>query len=276
MDREVTAIRNDAFNGDTGITSIHLPEGLVSIGNHAFFGCRGLTAIVIPGTVASIGTAAFQNCTALAEVVIPDSVSILGDYAFYGCAALRKVTLGSGLAAIGTGAFQNCANLARIRIPDGVTHIDGYAFHGCTALEALQCGRGLVSIGTAAFGSSSNIQTAYFLGKAPSLGTSVFPVNAPFVVEHLVAAQGWSNPWNGLPSRPWSPTPENLRRGSNAGFSFDVAGPEGMALSVESTSNLSGNWSHTSNVTIDTNGATFLDAQAVPPRFYRVRHPTAP
>lgn len=270
--RPVTAIRNDAFNGDASITFISLPEGLLTIGNHTFFGCVGLVSVDIPSTVTSIGTAAFQNCSSLVSIDIPNSVGHLGDYAFYGCTALQALRFGTQLTTIGTGAFQNCASLESIFLPDNITSIGEYAFHGCINLTALQGGRQLGSIGTAAFATSTNLQNITFLGNAPSLGPTVFPQNLPVEILHLHSTSGWTNPWNGFGTKIWKPAPANPRI-EPEGFTFDLTGPESVAISIEATDNLMhGTWEIIDHIVLPSSIKTFTDKNIESTKFYRINY----
>ena len=65
---QVTAIGDDAFDNCTGLTSISLPEGLLTIGD-AFGGCVGLTTLTLPSTLTSLGKYAFYACTGLQEII---------------------------------------------------------------------------------------------------------------------------------------------------------------------------------------------------------------
>lgn len=55
----LTAIRSGVFVGDSGITSLTLPEGLISIGADALLN-TGVSSIIIPSTVTSISNNAFS------------------------------------------------------------------------------------------------------------------------------------------------------------------------------------------------------------------------
>jgi hypothetical protein len=66
----LTTIKERAFEGCTGITSLHgLPSSLTMIGNHAFYGCTGITSLDgLPSSLTAIGGAAFYGCTAITSI----------------------------------------------------------------------------------------------------------------------------------------------------------------------------------------------------------------
>ena len=84
------------------LTSITLPDGLVTIGANAFEGFKG-TAITLPATVKTIGTAAFKGATGITTVAIPAATTEIGISAFEGT-GLTSVNFNSAtkLATIGT------------------------------------------------------------------------------------------------------------------------------------------------------------------------------
>ena len=54
---------------NTEIKDLVIPNSVTTIRNYAFFGCGGLTSITIPNSVTSIGDYAFRNCSGLTELV---------------------------------------------------------------------------------------------------------------------------------------------------------------------------------------------------------------
>ena len=171
FDGDVTSIRNNAFRGCTGLTSITIPNGVTSIISSAFEGCTGLTSIVvengnkmydsrnncnaiigtatnplirgckttiIPNSVTSIGDSAFSGCTGITSITIPNSVTRIGWYAFDGCTDLTSVTISNGVTSIGGAAFSGCTGLTSITIPNSVTSIGGAAFSGCTGITSVK------------------------------------------------------------------------------------------------------------------------------------------
>ena len=82
----VTAIRRQAFEDCTSITSVMMPGSIRSIGSDAFRGCINLASITIPDGVTSIGDYAFAYADNLASITLPDSITQIGQYAFYSTA----------------------------------------------------------------------------------------------------------------------------------------------------------------------------------------------
>lgn len=64
----VTKINWYAFVGSSGLTSVEIPNTVVSINQNAFQGCTGLTQITIPRQVRFMGGHAFADCTGLIEI----------------------------------------------------------------------------------------------------------------------------------------------------------------------------------------------------------------
>ena len=127
--KKVLAIEDGAFEGCTGITSIHLLDGILTIGDNAFAGCTSLTSIDLPSTAIRIGDKAFYGCESLEEIVLPEQLQTLGDSVFEGCSALTSVTTFDALTAIGENAFAGCTALKEITLPVGVKKVGFNAFN---------------------------------------------------------------------------------------------------------------------------------------------------
>ena len=89
--KAVSTILPNAFDSNSNLKNITIPDSVTSIGDAAFSGCTSLASIEIPDSVTSIGNYAFRDCSSLTSVEIGDSVTSIGSYAFSGCTSLEAV-----------------------------------------------------------------------------------------------------------------------------------------------------------------------------------------
>lgn len=98
-------------------------------------GCISLTTVVLPDSVITIEQNAFEDCSGLEEITIPNNTTSIGSSAFEGCTNLKQIIIPNSTTSIGFRAFYNCRNLMEITIPDSVTFIGNEAFSGCKNLQ---------------------------------------------------------------------------------------------------------------------------------------------
>ena len=103
----------------TNLTSVKLPEGLLTLDSNAFCCCYELGEVVIPATLKRIGSNAFAYCYALKSLVIPEGMESIGSDAFYRCTGLTEVKLPNSLTTIEENPFEGCENLKTIHAPVG-------------------------------------------------------------------------------------------------------------------------------------------------------------
>ena len=168
----LTDVGDYAFD-TTALTSVTLPDSVVSIGKGAFADNAALTSVHLGSGVASIGESAFVGANALASlsvapansmytvedgvlyskgdagrtlvlylptktdtyVMVPDGTVAIADAAFANNTSLRRVVLPEGLTTIGYGAFDGDANLTDLVIPDSVTVARGLVNNGLDTIE---------------------------------------------------------------------------------------------------------------------------------------------
>ena len=181
LDRLLVGIRSKACNGCSGLTSIRIPNGVLSIGADAFKGCPGLLDMVsIPGVqlvdgwIVGYGST-ISNCPDLSGIrgiVEADFVSAAP--AFSGCDSLQSVALPDGVPCIGGNAFSDCSHLTSISIPDSVTRIGSWAFYNCSGLTSMVIPTSVTRIELSAFYNCNGLKTLFlpfrFQGRTSSMG----------------------------------------------------------------------------------------------------------
>ena len=160
----VTTIGDGAFQGNKTITSVYIPDSIVTIGANAFegsdllqvsgmqkvtsmgayaFANTDLTAFTIPSGLVALPEGALMN-TRITGIVIPTTLTSIGAKAFAGCTQLANYAGAAGkgtsyrLASIGSGAFSGCTKLTSLYIPSSVTSISSDFVDGCTNLAAFE------------------------------------------------------------------------------------------------------------------------------------------
>ena len=100
---------------------------VTAVGNYAFASCSEVTSITLPNTILSFGECAFINCP-LTTLSIPNSLVTIGEECFSGSMELTELTFPESLRSIGNRAFYLCRNLAIINIPNSLTSIGQEVF----------------------------------------------------------------------------------------------------------------------------------------------------
>ena len=207
----VECIGSYAFNKCSNITSVSIPEGVVSIEQSAFEGCRGLKSVSIPDTVTIIGNYVFLECDNLTDIVIPGSVSSIGNMVFKDCKSLREINVdgantaykaenGVLFTADGTVliCYPECKSESGYDIPYGVENISTYAFHNCTNLESITLPDTVTSIEPAAFCGFTDLKGIIIPGSVTYIGPYAveYCSNLTIYAEALSKPEGWDELWN--------------------------------------------------------------------------------
>lgn len=162
----------DTINSER-VTSVTLPNSIMTIGDGAFENCHKITSFTIPSNVVSIGEAAFKN-TNITTITIPEGVTEIKADTFHGCDKLENLKLPEMLTSIGDNAFAHCEKLTAVKIPEGVTQIGKDAFFFCKSLTSVILPNTLKSIGEAAFEWCSSLKTVVVPNAVESIGESCF------------------------------------------------------------------------------------------------------
>lgn len=202
---DVTKIGEDAFQDNTTITSVTIPDSVTEIGANAFAGCTNLTSVTYEGDWSNLtiqsGNPAVQdaaneqlfdfefilNNTAVivtryngtaADVTIPSRykgkpVTMIDHAAFFN-SVVTSVTIPDSVTSIDDNAFGFCSQLTNISIPNSVTSIGFSAFAHCTSLKSITLPSSLSSISEALFSGCSQLTTIHIPDSVPSIQSNAF------------------------------------------------------------------------------------------------------
>ena len=153
-----TKDNTSVFSNCKKLTSVVLPEGLVTIGAYMFAYCDFLKSITIPQSVREIGNYAFYN-TGL-EVLVLSDIKVIGMYAFGKCSSMKKVNM-SGIKTISLYAFSSCSSLIDIVID--AQDIGYRSFEACINLCSVTIGKSATKIDSYTFQNCKNLNYVIFL-----------------------------------------------------------------------------------------------------------------
>ena len=139
-----------AFRQCKTVTSVIIPDGVITIKDQAFHDCKGLKTVHLSDTVEYIGEFAFANCSQLTDINI-SKVEFIGEDAFMQCSSLKAITISDKMADIKKRTFLYCTSLKHIVIPDSIISIEDYAFAGCRNLKDVYISANTKNIGKNAF-----------------------------------------------------------------------------------------------------------------------------
>ncbi len=180
----VTNIADASFSGNSNITSLTIPESIVSIGFYAFNSCPNLVEIKVDENNKVYDSR--NNCNALIEsetntlllgcpnTVIPYGITTLAEYAFFDYSNLDSIVIPDTVVRIEYGAFMLCTSLKSIIIPDSVVDLGSQIFSDCSSLESITLSKSITTISRFLFIGCSNLKSITIPEGIESLSSGVF------------------------------------------------------------------------------------------------------
>ena len=134
------------FYNDPELISVTWNEKIIdTLGAHAFENDSRLESLPIPELIEEILPSTFKNCRSFTEIIIPSNVRRVWQSAFENCSNVSTLEIHTsglkpnlvGLETIDDAAFKNIPLVEELVIPSTVTTIAGGAFNGASYLETL-------------------------------------------------------------------------------------------------------------------------------------------
>lgn len=130
--RIVQGIATGAFEDNSFIKTVVLPETAEHINLNGFKGCKKLEKVIGPA-VKVLGLKAFADCKNLVSLDLP-LLEGIGDYAFSG-SGIKEINL-PNVTDLGTNTFNGCDKLETVSLPS-VENINIGTFRDCTSLKSV-------------------------------------------------------------------------------------------------------------------------------------------
>ncbi len=164
-DSKLTSIGNSAFSNCTNLSTITIPEGVITIDDYAFYNCTNLATFTIPSTVEVLGSYAFAQ-TKLSQVSLPSNLEKIESTTFYDCNLLQYNVYENGkylgntdnpyVALIGV---VDSTNMTSFTINSTTRIVDGL---GYSSLTSINIPASVVTIGEDAFRWCESLQSVTF------------------------------------------------------------------------------------------------------------------
>lgn len=173
-DVTITTIGASAFEGNTAITSVVIPDTVTTIGGYAFKGCTALSEVTLTKKLSSAGVEVFSGCSALKSITIPGTLKRVSKNMFYECRSLTDVVLESGVNIVKQHAFYNCKNLENVQVPETITMLETWAFGFCEKLDSFYIPNGCTFVDSATFYYCTTLNNIHIPDTVTTLGTQCF------------------------------------------------------------------------------------------------------
>jgi len=208
-----TTIGSHAFDGQTMIKYVTIPDSVRVIESYAFRNCKGLVFVKLGNNVEMIGASCFSDCIGLTSMEIPETVIAIAESAFYNCYKLIEVynkshlLIEKGLSDNGYVGYYaknvysqeserklytddtGCVlytdeagdilvgytgNATTLTVPSSVKTVYRYALRNCRSLIHITLPEGLRSIGEYAFDNCRKLTSIRIPGGITRLEDSTF------------------------------------------------------------------------------------------------------
>lgn len=107
----VKEIAETAFQNNSYIYNVVIPDTVEKIGEAAFRNCQNLLSVKLPASLKELPFDCFRDCPVLSSLVLPDTLEKIDDFCFQGCTKLSELKIPASVTHIGYDVFMYCESL---------------------------------------------------------------------------------------------------------------------------------------------------------------------
>ncbi|MBQ0031008.1 MAG: leucine-rich repeat protein [Bacteroidales bacterium] len=245
----VNWIAMEAFQSNTVITSVVIPNTVTTIEKNAFESCINMTKAEMPNSVTNLGDGVFYNCSSLVDITFTDKLTEIPKMTFQGCGSLVSFTVPENVTSIGDGAFSMCQSLSKVILPSSLTKIGAAAFSWDSDLEEINFPEKLESLGDNCFKYAGVVEASFQEG-LKSIGAYAFCQNTRLRSIHFpkslqtIGLEAFSGNWRVSEVRCESATPIAISANVFSGCNGTLYVPRGSAAAYKAAQG----WDHFATV----------------------------
>lgn len=193
----VSSIGEYAFSNCSNLTSVTIPNNVISIGRDAFLnsgwynnqpegviylsnfmigykGEKPIGKLTISDGTTLIADRALINCSELTSISLPNSLKYIGKETFFGCSGITSITIPDNVISIDDWAFRDCSGIISATIPNSVKIMGGAVFYNCSSLISAVVPNGITSIKGYTFWECSSLTSVSIPNSITSIGECAF------------------------------------------------------------------------------------------------------
>ena len=118
----ITSVGERCFTNCYNLTNAYLPDTITTsaLSSYFFSSCSGMTSVHIPNGIKNLGHYCFTGCTSLPEITLPSGLTTVGNNVFAKCSSLSSITCYATTApTLGSNVFQSIKSTGTLYYPSG-------------------------------------------------------------------------------------------------------------------------------------------------------------